>query len=107
MSATVSFQVASPAGPRDVTVDYARVGRGEPLLLLHGIGHHRQVWDPVLDILATERDVITVDLPGFGTSPACRTGSPTTWPRRRPCSARSARHWSWTGRMWWATRWAA
>ncbi|MFE0434895.1 alpha/beta fold hydrolase [Streptomyces nigra] len=74
MSATVSFQVASPAGPRDVTVDYARVGRGEPLLLLHGIGHHRQVWDPVLDILATERDVITVDLPGFGTSPGLPDG---------------------------------
>ena len=69
MSATVSFKVPSPRGPQNVTVDYARVGSGEPLLLLHGIGHHRQVWDPVVDILATERDVITVDLPGFGASP--------------------------------------
>ncbi|MGW7659055.1 alpha/beta fold hydrolase [Streptomyces sp. NPDC054756] len=74
MSATVSFQVASPLGPRDVTVEYTRVGRGEPLLLLHGIGHHRQVWDPVLDILATEREVVTVDLPGFGTSPGLPDG---------------------------------
>ncbi|MEU6544916.1 alpha/beta fold hydrolase [Streptomyces sp. NPDC046859] len=74
MSATVSFQVASPLGPRDVTVHYARVGRGEPLLLLHGIGHHRQVWDPVVDILATEREVVTVDLPGFGTSPGLPDG---------------------------------
>ena len=74
MSATVSFEVPAPHGPRPVTVSYARVGRGEPLLLLHGIGHHRQVWDPVVDILATEREVIAVDLPGFGASPALPDG---------------------------------
>ncbi|MDX3526577.1 alpha/beta fold hydrolase [Streptomyces sp. ID05-39B] len=74
MSATVSFPVPTPDGPRPVTVSYARVGRGEPLLLLHGIGHHRQAWDPVVDILATERDVITVDLPGFGASPSLPEG---------------------------------
>ncbi|GAA0660762.1 alpha/beta fold hydrolase [Streptomyces thermocarboxydovorans] len=68
MSATVSFEVTSPHGPQRVTLSYARVGRGEPLLLLHGIGHHRQAWDPVVDILATEREVIAVDLPGFGAS---------------------------------------
>jgi pimeloyl-ACP methyl ester carboxylesterase len=74
MSATVSFKVPTPHGPKDVTVSYARVGRGEPLVLLHGIGHHRQAWDPVVDILATERDVITVDLPGFGASPGLPDG---------------------------------
>ncbi|GAA5702222.1 MULTISPECIES: alpha/beta fold hydrolase [Streptomyces] len=74
MSATVSFSVPSPRGPRTATVSYARVGAGEPLLLLHGIGHHRQAWDPVVDILATERDVIAVDLPGFGESPALPDG---------------------------------
>ncbi|KAB1145385.1 alpha/beta fold hydrolase [Streptomyces luteolifulvus] len=74
MSATVSFKVPTPRGPQPVTVSYARVGSGEPLLLLHGIGHHRQAWDPVLDILAAERDVIAVDLPGFGASPALPDG---------------------------------
>ncbi|MGW2821287.1 alpha/beta fold hydrolase [Streptomyces sp. NPDC001443] len=74
MSATVSFPVPSPRGPQNVTVSYARVGRGEPLLLLHGIGHHRQAWDPVVDILSTERDVIAVDLPGFGASPGLPDG---------------------------------
>jgi len=74
MSATVSFNVPSPRGLRTVTISYARVGTGEPLLLLHGIGHHRQAWDPVVDILATERDVIAVDLPGFGESPALPDG---------------------------------
>ncbi|MFI8189535.1 alpha/beta fold hydrolase [Streptomyces sp. NPDC085946] len=75
MSATtVSFEVTSPHGPRPVTVSYARAGRGEPLLLLHGIGHHRQAWDPVLPALTPERDVIAVDLPGFGESPALPDG---------------------------------
>ncbi|MFI9770953.1 alpha/beta fold hydrolase [Streptomyces sp. NPDC052415] len=80
MSTTVSFAVPSPRGPRSVTLSYTRVGRGEPLLLLHGIGHHRQAWDPVLDILATERDVIAVDLPGFGASPALPEGLPHDLP---------------------------
>ncbi|MFC9951649.1 alpha/beta fold hydrolase, partial [Streptomyces prasinus] len=74
MSATVSFEVTSSHGPQTVTLSYARAGRGEPLLLLHGIGHHRQAWDPVVDILATEREVIAVDLPGFGASPALPDG---------------------------------
>ncbi|WP_281156909.1 alpha/beta fold hydrolase [Streptomyces sp. HYC2] len=74
MSATVSFEVPSAHGPRTVTLSYARVGGGEPLLLLHGIGHHRQAWDPVVHLLAAEREVITVDLPGFGASPALPEG---------------------------------
>ncbi|MGW5232903.1 alpha/beta fold hydrolase [Streptomyces nodosus] len=76
MAATVSFSVPSSHGPRTVTVSYERTGAGAPLLLLHGIGHHRQAWDPVVDILATERDVIAVDLPGFGASPALPDGLP-------------------------------
>ncbi|MFJ4829056.1 alpha/beta fold hydrolase [Streptomyces sp. NPDC088747] len=74
MSATASFSLPSPRGPRTVTLSYARVGTGEPLLLLHGIGHHRQAWDPVVHLLASERDVIAVDLPGFGESPALPEG---------------------------------
>ncbi|MEW2446762.1 alpha/beta fold hydrolase [Streptomyces parvulus] len=76
MSATLSFTAPTQHGPQDITVSYARVGAGEPLLLLHGIGHHRQAWDPVVDILATERDVIAVDLPGFGRSTALPHGVP-------------------------------
>ncbi|MFI8893283.1 alpha/beta fold hydrolase [Streptomyces paradoxus] len=74
MSATVSFKVASAQGEQSVTLSYTRRGSGEPLLLLHGIGHHRQVWDPVIPALAAERDVIAVDLPGCGASPALPDG---------------------------------
>ncbi|GGW99570.1 alpha/beta fold hydrolase [Streptomyces lomondensis] len=74
MAATVSFDVATPRGEQHVTLSYTREGSGEPLLLLHGIGHHRQVWDPVIPALAAERDVIAVDLPGCGESPALPDG---------------------------------
>ncbi|APS22843.1 alpha/beta hydrolase [Streptomyces sp. Tue 6075] len=76
MTTTVSFTVATADGPRPVSVAYERTGSGEPLLLLHGIGHHLQAWDPVTRILAAERDVIAVDLPGFGASPALPDGVP-------------------------------
>jgi pimeloyl-ACP methyl ester carboxylesterase len=49
---------------------YTRKGSGEPLVLIHGIGHRRQAWDPVLEALAQSYDVIAVDLAGFGESPA-------------------------------------
>lgn len=48
---------------------YDRTGSGEPLVLLHGIGHHRRAWEAVVPQLAAEREVITVDLPGHGDSP--------------------------------------
>jgi pimeloyl-ACP methyl ester carboxylesterase len=47
---------------------YERTGRGDPLVLLHGTGSHRQMWQPVLDRLAAERDAIAPDLPGHGES---------------------------------------
>ena len=45
-------------------------GAGPPLLLVHGIGGTRRIWDPVVAPLAVEHEVITVDLPGFGDSPS-------------------------------------
>ncbi len=49
---------------------YDRAGSGEPLVLLHPLGGDRRVWRPVMAGLAAHRDVIAVDLPGFGDSPA-------------------------------------
>jgi pimeloyl-ACP methyl ester carboxylesterase len=80
MAAQVSFTIESLHGPRRLSLEYERAGSGEPLLLLHGIGHHWQAWRPVMDILAAERDVIAVDLPGFGASPALPDGFPYDLP---------------------------
>src|SRR4051794_39343223 len=52
-----------------IEVVYERRGKGSPLVLMHGIGHRWQAWEPVLDLLAAHHDVIAVDLPGFGRSP--------------------------------------
>jgi pimeloyl-ACP methyl ester carboxylesterase len=46
-----------------------RTGSGPPLLLIHGIGMCKEVWRPVTPLVAREREVIAVDLPGFGQSP--------------------------------------
>src|SRR4051794_2963281 len=49
---------------------YDRRGEGDALVLLHGIGSRWQVFEPVIDLLAAEFDVIAVDMPGFGASGA-------------------------------------
>ncbi len=46
-----------------------RLGSGRPLLLVHGLGASWQSWAPVLDDLARAREVVAIDLPGFGASP--------------------------------------
>ena len=50
-------------------------GSGVPVVLVHGIGHRRQAWDPVVALLAHDHDVIAVDLTGFGESPGHPRGS--------------------------------
>jgi pimeloyl-ACP methyl ester carboxylesterase len=48
---------------------HVRAGSGEPLVLLHPLGAELIVWEPVIPLLAAERDVVALDLPGFGRSP--------------------------------------
>lgn len=48
---------------------HIRRGTGKPLLLIHGLGGHWQSWNPILADLASRREVIAVDLPGFGQTP--------------------------------------
>jgi pimeloyl-ACP methyl ester carboxylesterase len=52
-----------------VQLAYDKCGAGPPLVLLHGAGHRRQGWLPVIDRLAKYREVISLDFPGFGESP--------------------------------------
>ena len=47
---------------------FVRTGAGKPLLLVHGISQLHN-WDPIVPALSRDREVIAVDLPGFGESP--------------------------------------
>jgi pimeloyl-ACP methyl ester carboxylesterase len=57
-------------------LNHYRAGRGEPLVLIHGIGSRWQAFGPVLPRLEAEREVIAIDLPGFGDSPMPPPGTP-------------------------------
>jgi pimeloyl-ACP methyl ester carboxylesterase len=57
-------------------LNHHRQGAGEPLVLIHGLGSHWQMWEPVIDALAARHDVIALDLPGFGASPMPAPGTP-------------------------------
>jgi cis-3-alkyl-4-acyloxetan-2-one decarboxylase len=49
-------------------------GRGDPLLLVHGLGTDRGVWRAATAELAARRRVLAPDLPGFGESEAVGGG---------------------------------
>ena len=57
-----------------VWLNHVRQGHGEPLILLHSLGGSLIQWSPVMDRLAAEREVIAVDMPGFGNSPELPEG---------------------------------
>src|SRR6185437_16400164 len=59
--------------PRTAVVDgislaWTEVGRGDPLVLLHGIGDSHRTWRRVAPRLAEHYRVLLLDLPGHGLS---------------------------------------
>jgi pimeloyl-ACP methyl ester carboxylesterase len=55
-------------------LDLHRGGSGDPLVLVHGIGHTWRGWRPMLPLLEERFDVLAPDLPGFGHSPQLPAG---------------------------------
>ncbi|MFN3662276.1 alpha/beta fold hydrolase [Yoonia sp.] len=51
-------------------LNHERHGTGRPLLLVHGLGGNVRSWDSLVPTLGRLREVVLVDLPGHGTSPA-------------------------------------
>ncbi|MBW3628640.1 MAG: alpha/beta fold hydrolase [Gemmatimonadetes bacterium] len=49
-------------------METTRQGSGPPLVLVHGLGARRESWRPMLADLTPAREVVTVDLPGHGTT---------------------------------------
>jgi pimeloyl-ACP methyl ester carboxylesterase len=50
----------------------------EPLLLIHGLGGTRTIWEPVIPLLEGEREVHAIDMPGFGETPPLPPGEEPT-----------------------------
>jgi pimeloyl-ACP methyl ester carboxylesterase len=74
---TMDREVAEP-DRKAARLNYARHGDGEPLLLLHSLGGSLMQWNPVMEALAAHREVIAVDMPGFGDSQALPAGTEPT-----------------------------
>ncbi|EEE35935.1 hydrolase [Rhodobacteraceae bacterium KLH11] len=57
------------------TVTFRDHGRGQPVLLVHGVGMQSAAWEPQIDTLGRFCRVIAVDLPGHGGSARLAIGS--------------------------------
>ena len=56
-------------------IAFGRAGAGPRVLLLHGLGGERHVWEPVWPVLKARCEVLALDLPGFGASPPLPAGA--------------------------------
>jgi pimeloyl-ACP methyl ester carboxylesterase len=61
----------------EAALAHDRVGSGPAIVMLHPLGADRHVWAPIVERLRGERELITVDLPGFGASRALSGETPT------------------------------
>jgi pimeloyl-ACP methyl ester carboxylesterase len=61
-----------------MSLNHVRRGTGRPLVLVHALGGSLSSWDLVVEGLAAHREVVALDLPGFGASPALPDTTVTT-----------------------------
>ncbi len=51
-------------------LNFIRKGAGPPLLLVHGLGGSWRSWNTILPALSETREVLALDMPGHGETPA-------------------------------------
>jgi pimeloyl-ACP methyl ester carboxylesterase len=66
IAAGIMLTVATAIAP----LPHTRTGKGPTVVLVHGLGGDRHVWDDVARELAKTHTVIALDLPGHGAAPA-------------------------------------
>lgn len=67
-----SYSIADSG--ESIPLAYQSVGKGNPILLIHGFGASSYSWRYIIEPLAQNHRVITIDLKGFGQSPKPRDG---------------------------------
>ena len=66
-----TLQLSEPYG----TVTCQRAGRGDPLVLIHGVGMRSAAWGPQIEALSLTHRVIALDMPGHGGSAPLPAGA--------------------------------
>jgi pimeloyl-ACP methyl ester carboxylesterase len=66
--------------------------RRPQLLLIHGLGGSRSIWEPVIPLLEGEREVHAIDMPGFGETPPLEGEEATAANLARAVSEECARN---------------
>ncbi|GHN00362.1 alpha/beta hydrolase [Cytophagales bacterium WSM2-2] len=51
------------------SIFYRKLGKGHPLILIHGFCETHEIWNGFADQLSKKFEVFVIDLPGFGGSP--------------------------------------
>ena len=59
-----------------VRIAYESVGHGKPLLLVHGLGDDRSIWNGIVHMLAPRYTCVTLDLRGHGQTTGGRDFDP-------------------------------
>jgi pimeloyl-ACP methyl ester carboxylesterase len=54
--------------PDGTTIAWSRTGRGEPVVIVHGITESAACFSPIVDLLSATNEVVTLDLRGHGES---------------------------------------
>ena len=52
----------------DTTIHYTKTGKGKPVMLVHGFGENRDIWDGQVNVLKESTTLIIPELPGSGDS---------------------------------------
>ena len=65
-------QYRNPDKVNELQLSSSSIGKGDPVLLIHGFGASSYSWRHIIEPLAQKYRVITVDLKGFGDSPKPR-----------------------------------
>ena len=61
---STTLQLSEPYG----AVTCLRAGRGDPVVLIHGVGMQSAAWGPQIEALSLTHQVIALDMPGHGGS---------------------------------------